>query len=642
MKKIYKYSLIVCLLVLSATGCDDYLKEQPRSMLTPQLFETPQGINAALVSTYSGLRTQFCRQGTLPMTVYGTDEFRSTGLVRSADASIDAFDAYGNNLNPDNASVGIPWSLCFVYINTCSGVIERAPASGLTGTELNTLLGEARFLRAFYYFFLVETYGSVPLDLGAGELKHNDTYPSTQSKRNSVAEVLAAIIQDLKEAETLLPDQPVTGRAGKSVAKHFLAKAYLARAGEPTAKQSSDYEDAYTKAKELIDNQALYGAALLEDYGLVNAEGNEHSSEVLFTVEHTTDLTYNEGGTAQGGDSGGENESKENRANFLFTPMYENRTLRPRLDKTDGAYLQEDVLMPPLKTLLPVARSILYQRPWGAYVPTDWLLYTAFADKVNDSRFNHSFRTLWLCNTPVTGKVAKYTNLKDSMTVTLNVGDTALYMPMHEVTKEERDAVPYRIFAPSDCVFETKMETSNGSGIWEYTGNYSTSWWPALKKYDDSHRPFVNYSSLRPFIVTKLSETYLLAAQAALRSNKGVAVVRSYLKPLRDRATYGAIEANRAAATAAMDKELDAALGKSEVEILDFILDEYSRELCGEQWRWIDLKISGRLIERTKLHNENARINNKLDEHHLVRPIPIRQIESMTGENKSTYQNPGY
>ncbi|MDR1202562.1 MAG: RagB/SusD family nutrient uptake outer membrane protein [Tannerellaceae bacterium] len=642
MKQIYKVYILICILLLSVTACEDYLKEQPRSSLTPQYFESPEGIKAAVVSVYSGLRTQFCREGTMPMTVIGTDEFRGTGLVRSANTSIDAFDAYGNNLNPDNRYIIIPWSLCFNYINTCSGVIERAESSGLSGEELNTAIGEAKFLRAFYYFLLVETYGKVPLDLGTGELKHNDTNPSTESIRNSTAEVFAAIIQDLQDAEILLPNNPLAGRVGKAVAKHFLAKSYLARAGDKTAGLESDYDNAYNKARELIDDQALYGAALLENYAQVNAEGNEHNSEILFTVEHTTNLTYNEGGTAQGGSTGGENETKENRACFFFTPMYENRTLRPRLDKTDGAYLQEDVLAPPLVTLLPVARSIEYQRPWGRFVPTDWLIYEAFADKENDSRFYNSFRTVWYCNTPVSGRVAKYSNLNDSMLVSLNVGDTAFYISFEEVPVIKKDEVPYRIFAPSDCVYESKMETSPGSGIWEYTGNYSSGWWPALKKYDDTKRPFVNYSSLRPFIVTKLSETYLLAAQAALCSGKGAPEVRKYLKPLRDRATYGARELDRGKAIVAMDAVLDAALGNSENEILDFILDEYSRELCGEQWRWIDLKIAGKLIERARKHNENVRLNNRLDEHHLVRPIPIRQIESMTGENKSDYQNPGY
>jgi hypothetical protein len=642
MKLINKfYKLAISLLLLSIIACEGYLSEDPRSVLTPQYFTTPDGIKAAVVSVYSGLRTQFCRQGTMPMTIYGTDEFRSTAFVRSANASIDAFDAYGNNLNPDNTSILIPWSLCFVYINTCNGVIERAPNANMSDNDLSTALGEAHFLRAFYYFFMVETFGGVPLDLGAGELKHNDFNPTTLSVRNSTAEVFAAIIADLKEAENLLPDKPAAGRVGKAAAKHFLAKTYLARAGDATARQTTDYENAYLKAKELIDDQGTYGVALLADYGDVNKQGNEHSSEVLFTVEHTDNLTYNEGGVGIGGTTAGENESKENRANFLFTPMYEIRALRPILDKADGGFISEDYMAPH-----PVARSVEYQRPWGTFVPTDWLLFEAFADKVNDSRFHHSFRTLWLCNTPVINqKVAKYTNLLDSMYISVNVGDTAIYASFDEVTPAYRDSKAYRIFTPSDWVYETKQETAPGSGVWNYTGNYASNWWPPLTKYDDVTRPNANYSSLRPYIVAKFSETYLIAAQAALRSGKGVAEVKTYLQAIRDRAAVGskvAKESGISTARAALDVVLDAALAGSDDDILNFILDEQSRELCGEQWRWIDLKIAGKLIERATLHNENVRNNGKIEEKHLLRPIPARQMQTMTGDNKSTYQNPGY
>jgi hypothetical protein len=617
--------------------------------MKPEYFKKPEGIKAAVIAVYSGLRTQFCRQGTMPMTVYGTDEFRSTAFVRSANASIDAFDAYGNNLNPDNTSVLIPWSLCFNYINICNGVIELAPAANMTDDDLDMALGEAHFLRAFYYFFLVETYGGVPLDLGAGELRYNNNNPYTESRRNTTSQVFAAIIDDLKEAENLLPNIPAAGRVGKAAAKHFLAKTYLARAGDAAAKQTDDYESAYLKAKELIDNQGTYGVRLLNDYGDVNKQGNEHSAEVLFTVEHTYDLTYNEGGVGIGGTTAGENESKENRAIFFFTPMYENRALRPIIDKEDEDgdgnfdYLNENNNP---KITKPVARSVEYQRPWGTYVPTDWLLFEAFADKKNDSRFHHSFRTVWLCNTPVINqKVAKYTNWQDSITISVNVGDTALLATFDTVTPAYRDSKPYRIFDPTDWVYQTKQETATNSGQWNFTGNYASGWWPPLIKYDDVTRPNANYSSLRPYIVTKLSETYLIAAQAALRSGKGAAEVKTYLKAIRDRAAYNskvAKESGISAAIAAMDIVLDDALSGSDDEILDFILDEQSRELCGEQWRWIDLKIAGKLIERAKKYNENVRNNNKIEEKHLVRPIPARQIQMMTGENKSTYQNPGY
>lgn len=81
------------------------------------------------------------------------------------------------------------WGNAFIYINTASGVIEN----GEKGNISEALLSEARFFRAFDYFRLVQTFGGVPLDLGAGEMKFN-TSPTRVSVRNTVPEVYTKAI----------------------------------------------------------------------------------------------------------------------------------------------------------------------------------------------------------------------------------------------------------------------------------------------------------------------------------------------------------------------------------------------------------------------------------------------------------------
>ena len=90
------------------------------------------------------------------------------------------------------------------------------------------LLAEAYFFRAFDYFILVQTYGGVALDLGAGELKFN-TSPIRTSVRNTVPEVYTkCIFPDLEKAVAALPDNPrLTGTATKNLARLYLSKAYL-------------------------------------------------------------------------------------------------------------------------------------------------------------------------------------------------------------------------------------------------------------------------------------------------------------------------------------------------------------------------------------------------------------------------------
>ena len=94
------------------------------------------------------------------------------------------------------------------------------------------------------------------------------------------------IIQDLKDAYWIFPRaikdvQP--GRATKAAAMHVLAKVYLTRAGSSAAKPT-DYQDAYTTAKSLIDSRATYGLSLLQDFAKVYEEGNEANSEVIWTI----------------------------------------------------------------------------------------------------------------------------------------------------------------------------------------------------------------------------------------------------------------------------------------------------------------------------------------------------------------------
>ena len=74
---------------------------------------------------------------------------------------------------------------------------------------------------------------------------------------------------------------------------------------------------------------------------------------------------------------------------------------------------------------------------------------------------------------------------------------------------------------------------------------------------------------------------------------------------------------------------------------LDFILDERTRELCGESTRWPDLAARGKLIDRVKLYNTDAAAKITANKHEL-RPIPKEQLDRTNDPDKGKYQNPGY
>jgi hypothetical protein len=193
----------------------------------------------------------------------------------------------------------------------------------------------------------------------------------------------------------------------------------------------------------------------------------------------------------------------------------------------------------------------------------------------------------------------------------LKPGDTAFVMLPHEVSDAYRATKNYRIWAPSQL---------------------DRSIFPSLKKFFDPNRQDVNDASGRPFLLAKLSETYLIAAEAALNSGDNTKA-RNYVLTLR----------KRAATTGHQQDMVDASPA---VITIDYILDERSRELCGEQMRWFDLKRTGKWRDRATTYSLNGTtmITRDIKSHYDLRPIPQGQIDLMgnSATEKTEYQNPGY
>ncbi len=129
----------------------------------------------------------------------GTDE---STYGSSADANFLVMDMTGQGvINATTSRSDVIWNTCFTNINTASGVIQYGSQAGVGAS----LTSEANFFRAFDYFLLVQTFGGVPLDLGAGVLQFN-TSPSPNSIRNSVQSVYTkCIFPDLLTAVNNLP-----------------------------------------------------------------------------------------------------------------------------------------------------------------------------------------------------------------------------------------------------------------------------------------------------------------------------------------------------------------------------------------------------------------------------------------------------
>jgi hypothetical protein len=159
------------------------------------------------------------------------------------------------------------WRRWYKTIGRATQSIEYTENYGLTDeTYKNRLIGEAKFLRAICYFWLVRGWGDVPLQHISADT------------RAPKEEVYAFIEQDLKDAMAVLPNsysESDLGRATKGAAQGLLSKVYL---------YEKKWQDAYDAANEVITSPA-YGYELLDDYSMIWRVEGENSSESLFEIQ---------------------------------------------------------------------------------------------------------------------------------------------------------------------------------------------------------------------------------------------------------------------------------------------------------------------------------------------------------------------
>lgn len=582
--------LLLTAIVLFSAACSKKLEEHPYTVYTPEFFKSPSGLQSAVNSLYSGMRWDYGPEGAVGITEDGTDEFTYADQPRTGAGGTADYLTLGNyTLDASNGAILTPWNRNYNNINLANAVVNFAPGVSMDTLTKSKLVAQARFLRGLYYLLLVEQFGAVPVDLGSGDLQFNQTafQGFNRLPMNTVLQKdYQVMIDDFTYATQNLPDQRPSNAfyLAKPAAFLMLARVYLFR-GYSSFKQSTDFQNAYAAASEVVNNQGKYGVALQQDYADVIRRNNDYNSEILYAVERLPgDLNDNETITNSIGGGKGVDATND------FTGDY-----------TSVACPTASSSTKPVAT-----RTTLYGRPLRRFCPTPWLFNTAFADKINDSRYDNSFRTIWLASQSGGG---------------FNVGDTAFILANTNAIADSMNAIPkkYRVLAPRE--------------FYVIGGGYAQNIYPSLRKYEDSLKGIPNDPGGRPFPVAKLSELYLLAAEAALQ-NGDASTAANLLNVIRERAAYrpGLSQGQLAARKAAMDITSDKVT-------LDFILDERARELCGESIRWPDLAMRGKLLDRVKAYNPDA---GGIQSFHVLRPIPLSQLNNTADLNKAQYQNPNY
>jgi hypothetical protein len=629
MKNRIRISLLTMIAVLAfSQGCQEILEEHPKTVFTNAYFETAQGLQDGINAAYAYLRFQYGCNPSLGLNVTGTDEF-TFGPEPNYNPS-------GDNLphkllgtydvTPSQGYLLTTFNRTFPIINMLNGLLEAAPKiSSLTDTDRTRLVAQIRYLRAHYYYLLVGQFGAVPLDFGGGELVFNREpfYGFNRLDPDLLEKNYQVMIDDLTFAsENLIDARPALEfRLSKAVALHLLGKVYLYRSYDPNLAQSTDAQSSYDASMELINNQAQYGVALMQDFGNVHKQGvinganNDYNREILFAAERIPLNNLNNEYTNPSGIG-----DRENMANNCFTSNYE-----------------QPLLLTPANRDVIDGRPFAFQRPLRKLSPTLWLVNVAYADKVNDSRYHNSFRTLYTMDTQNAAGTANYTSFVAglaALTPPRALGDTAFYLADSPAQAAALAGKYYRVYSSDNWYTNLR-----------YPGPPAPSnvvlVYPGLKKFDDVQRAAPNDASGRPVPIFRLAETYLQAAEAALKIGN-TAEAATLLNVIRQRAAYrpsrpGMTPAENTAANTAAAAAMTIAAGDV---TLDFILDERARELCGEMTRWTDLAMRGEtvFVNRVRLNADAQAVQAK----HRLRPIPQQQLDAINVPDKTLYQNPGY
>lgn len=631
MKKIHL--LILSIIILNFSCSDNFLKEDLVSTLTSDYYNTPQGVSDLLNASYTGLRWRFTGEHGYCLTNYGVDEMtvgNGTDMIEYNDYNSSLMPSEQGKRSDAFWGVTIAWRDIWYSINSCNIGIEKVHTVNGTPLQTEALRKNAeaqfRFLRAFYYFDLVQQFGSIPLVVKSTNASIVTEYPKTPVKN-----IYDTIIADFKAAIPYLNDvESQAGRVTRGAACHFLAKAYLTKASEVNRSWNSNYsndlDSAIRYAELVIEKKSVYSLepdfAKLFTYTKPN-DANETSKEIILAAQFSDNMLAIGNG---------------NKMHLYSLSWYED--------------------------IGGLKRDIAHGRPWRRLCPTDYA-YDVF-DRKNDSRFYKSFKFSYLANRE--DNIPTYPN----GTKKFALGDTALIYIVNSMSNpiDSSTIASWRYRA-----FVRYVKGVNGD-IKKMMPDNIKNHFACISKYIDPTRPTVaQEQGYRDGILARLAETYLIAAEAYGRKGNYDKAME-YINVLRTRAAYksgekrhpvyymvvssdasnpettndlllkSSGELTTVSADPVQAKYFPPSANTSEKIFICHILNERARELMCELVRWQDLARTSTLIERATLLNGSAKpIAGK----HELRPIPQTFIDGLqkdgrplTQEEKVAYQNSGY
>jgi starch-binding outer membrane protein, SusD/RagB family len=605
--------IAIALIALSTQSCNDFLDEQLVSgVAAGSYYSTPAGLEDGVDAAYSFLREIYSNERAYSLTVFGTDTH-----TNGADGGYKSFNYYDNGLNPGVDILLQSWTFLYQGINQTNAIISRAPSVvGISEQLRITREAEMRFLRAFYYFYLIRTWGDVHLSL-----EETLTAEVTANKTPQSTIYTDAIIPDLEFAITNLPNsQSQYGRATKPAAQFLLGLVYLTR-GYQQFGSANDFVQAETLFSNVIND---YSFALMPTPAALWNQDNQVNSEVIWAIQYSTDLILNGGTGNLAGYTNPTYATAGNRGHLYFGMEY---------DTQPG-----------------MIRDIAYGRPFKRFRPTAHLLDAWAENRDNDRRYEDTYRHVWYSNNPNNIPVWKQIHIDkgakkaDGSLVTaadlgqkrFAVGDTALYIPGPgkdaEWLGDKKLTVRYTVITKQKASYPASTLPTTDPNFYPSDGFfYNERLFPTITKFMDPRRPSIQHEQgSRDWFVMRLADAFLLRAEARLHNNNTAGAAED-INVVRTRAAKPGKVA---------EMQIDAA-----DVTLDRILLERALEMDAEQMRWFDLARTGKLVEYVTAYNPEAHVGGTLagapniKAFHIRRPIPQAQSDRTLGGYP---QNEGY
>ena len=684
-------ALIASITGSSITSCSEsFLDENLTTQYSTDRFKTQEGLDELVTGAYQKLKFKFNYIWGIQCYNMGVDEFTDANNV------IPAWNHYSQDLNSSENAANQPiWDNYYGLVEPANILIQNIPQYyNQSSPTYNTRLGEAHFLRAYAYFELVKQFGGVPLKLVPS------TSAETYFTRNSAEEIYTQVISDFGEAYRRLPDKGESiGRINKYAAAHFLAKAHLFRASELYSDWNSNYiasdlDAVIQYGSEVVDAHPLCNDYVeLWDYEQPNG-ANEKVSEVILAAQFSNDeSTWGRYG---------------NQMHLYYPAVYQGNDIGGCKRDISGG--REFSYVSATEYTMQVFDRVNDSRFWKSFItcyganetksaPT-WtaedMPYAPAGVKEGDKRFSGGELGMkYIVNDPGDNRYEKYPNA-----------------PAYTVLKDGKMCNTYtyvRYFKGQEHSWNINEKTGNYYDIIPHKRSV------ALSKFRDGYRVSIaSQFGTRDAIIARSADDVLMVAEAYIRkgeANYDKAV--EWMNKLRERAGYktgedrsknvdggqayknnpycsgkggghsseGAIyweentyyesnniEQETTASTkttmklnsvadvynSTVDTPIYNELGctSNADKMMCFLLNERTRELCGELQRWEDLARTKTLDARWHKFNDGASrgLGEFKSEKHYYRPIPQAFLDGITNSNgsalsneeKKAMQNPGY